>query len=174
MKLIYEISVNGRRGVRLPASDVPAAAPLPGEFLRAEPAGLPELSELDVVRHFTKLSSRNVGVDTMFYPLGSCTMKYNAKALEEGARFFLPLHPMIALLPGGEALAQGALATLFHLGDLLEKITGMDAVTCQPMAGAHGEMTGIMLIAAYHRAKGNRKKGGEGTIQRISRVVTSM
>ena len=110
MELIYEISVNGRRGVRLPASDVPAATPLPGELLRAEPAGLPELSELDVVRHFTQLSRRNIGVDTTFYPLGSCTMKYNPKAMEEAARLFLPFHPMIALLPGGEALAQGTLA----------------------------------------------------------------
>ncbi|MDX1814466.1 MAG: aminomethyl-transferring glycine dehydrogenase subunit GcvPB, partial [Thermodesulfobacteriota bacterium] len=93
MKLVYEISVDGRKGVRLPATDVPEATPLPGEFLRAGPAGLPELSELDVVRHYTQLSRRNVGVDTTFYPLGSCTMKYNPKALEEGARLFLPFHP---------------------------------------------------------------------------------
>jgi glycine dehydrogenase subunit 2 len=158
MELIFEISVDGRSGVRLPASDVPAASPLPAEFLRAGPARLPELSELDVVRHFTQLSRRNIGVDTTFYPLGSCTMKYNPKASEEAARLFLPFHPMVALLPGGEAVSQGTLAIIHHMGEALEEITGMDAVTCQPLAGAHGEMTGIMLIAAYHKAKGNRKK----------------
>jgi glycine dehydrogenase subunit 2 len=158
MELIYEISVPGRHGVRLPASDVPPAAPLPGEFLRTGPPELPELSELDVVRHYTRLSRRNVGVDTTFYPLGSCTMKYNGKAMEEGGKLFAPFHPMIALLPGGEAIVQGALAVLYNLGRQLEEITGMDAVTCQPLAGAQGEMTGIMLIAAYHRAKGNRKR----------------
>ncbi|MBP2674222.1 MAG: glycine dehydrogenase (decarboxylating) beta subunit [Deltaproteobacteria bacterium] len=158
MELIYEISVPGRHGVRLPASDVPPAAPLPGEFLRTGPPELPELSELDVVRHFTRLSRRNVGVDTTFYPLGSCTMKYNGKAMEEGGKLFAPFHPMTALLPGGEALVQGALAVLYHLGRQLEEVTGMDAVTCQPLAGAQGEMTGIMLIAAYHKAKGNRKR----------------
>ncbi len=158
MELIYEKSVDGRAGVRLPAGDVPAASPLPAGFLRGEPAGLPELSELDVVRHFTQLSRRNIGVDTTFYPLGSCTMKYNAKALEEGARLFTPFHPMVPLLPGGEKFSQGALAILHRMGKLLEEITGMDAVTCQPLAGAHGEVTGIMLIAAYHKAKGNRKR----------------
>jgi glycine dehydrogenase subunit 2 len=158
MELIFEKSVAGRLGVRLPACDVPAAPPLPGIFLRAEAAGLPELSELDVVRHFTGLSRRNVGVDTTFYPLGSCTMKYNGKAMEEGAKLFTPFHPMTALLPGGEALVQGSLALLHGMGRQLEEITGMDAVTCQPLAGAHGEMTGIMLIAAYHKAMGNRKR----------------
>jgi glycine dehydrogenase subunit 2 len=158
MQLIYEKSVSGRRGVHMPASDVPPAAMLPRELLRSEPAALPELSELDVVRHFTQLSRRNIGVDTTFYPLGSCTMKYNAKALEEGAKLSAPFHPMTALLPGGEACSQGSLAMLHHMSELLAEITGMDEVTCQPLAGAHGEMTGIMLIAAYHQAKGNNKK----------------
>ncbi len=158
MELIYEKSVAGRTGMELPASDVPPSAPLPGELLRAEAAALPELSELDVVRHFTSLSRRNVGVDTTFYPLGSCTMKYNAKAAEEAAKLFTSFHPVPALLPGGESLVQGSLELLYHMEELLQEITGMDAVTCQPLAGAHGEMTGIMLIAAYHRAKGNRKK----------------
>jgi len=158
MELIFEKSVNGRKGVRLAASDVPAAPPLPGGLLRAEPASLPELAELDVVRHFTQLSRRNVGVDTTFYPLGSCTMKYNGKAMEEAARLFTSCHPMIALLPGGDALVQGSLAVLYRMGEQLKEITGMDDVTCQPLAGAHGEVTGIMLIAAYHQAKGNRKK----------------
>ncbi len=158
MELIFEKSTPGRRGVRLPAADVPAATPLPKGLLRAEPAGLPELSELDLVRHFTQLSRRNIGVDTTFYPLGSCTMKYNPKALEEGAKLFATFHPMTALLPGGERHAQGALAMLHHMGELLSEITGMDEVTCQPLAGAHGEMTGIMLVAAYHKAKGHNKK----------------
>ena len=158
MELIYDKSVAGRKGVRLPASDVPSAPPLQGGFLRSAPADLPELSELDVVRHFTLLSRRNVGVDTSFYPLGSCTMKYNGKAMEEGAKLFAPFHPMTALLPGGEEVSQGSLAVLHHMGRALGEITGMDAVTCQPLAGAQGEMTGIMLIAAYHKAKGNRKR----------------
>ncbi|MBP2676103.1 MAG: glycine dehydrogenase, partial [Deltaproteobacteria bacterium] len=124
MELIYEKSVSGRPGVRLPARDIPPAAPLPGGFLRAEPANLPEASELDVVRHFTLLSRRNVGVDTHFYPLGSCTMKYNGKAMEEGAKLFAPFHPMTALLPGGEAVSQGSLAVLHHMGRALAEITG--------------------------------------------------
>ncbi len=158
MQLIYEKSVAGRRGVALPASDVPRAADLPDNLLRLKKAPLPEASELDLVRHFTNLSRRNFSVDTNFYPLGSCTMKYNAKVLENSAALFAPFHPMTALLPAGEELAQGSLAMLHGLAGQLAEITGMDEVTCQPLAGAHGEMTGIMLIAAYHRAKGNRKK----------------
>ena len=158
MQLIYEQSVAGRRGVKLPASDVPAAAALPSNLLRAESAGLPELSELDTVRHFTNLSRRNFSVDTNFYPLGSCTMKYNAKVLENAAALFAPFHPMTALLPGGEGFCQGSLGMLYDLGQMLADITGMDEVTTQPLAGAHGEMTGILLVAAYHAAKGNKDK----------------
>lgn len=158
MQLIYEKSVAGRRGVMLPKSDVPAAAGLQHNLLRTETAGLPELSELDLVRHFTNLSRRNFSVDTNFYPLGSCTMKYNAKVLENAASLFAPLHPLTALLPGGEALCQGSLGLLYDLGQMLADITGMDEVTTQPLAGAHGEMTGMLLIAAYHKAKGNKKK----------------
>jgi glycine dehydrogenase subunit 2 len=158
MQLIYEQSVSGRRGVKLPASDVPAASDLPKNLLRSEAAGLAEVSELDLVRHFTKLSRRNYSVDTNFYPLGSCTMKYNAKVLENSATLFAPLHPMTALLPGGEAFCQGTLGMLYDLGQLLADITGMDEVTTQPLAGAHGEMTGILLISAYHRARRNKKK----------------
>jgi len=158
MQLIFEKTVPGRRGVKLPAADVPAAAPLPPEFLRKEPAELAETSELDAVRHFTNLSRRNFSVDTNFYPLGSCTMKYNAKVLENSAALFAPFHPLTALLPGGEALCQGNLGMLHSLGELLAEITGMDEVTTQPLAGAHGEMTGILLIAAYHAAKGNKAK----------------
>jgi glycine dehydrogenase subunit 2 len=110
------------------------------------------------VRHFTNLSRRNYSVDTNFYPLGSCTMKYNAKVLENSAPLFAPFHPMTPLLPGGEALSQGTLGMLHHLGELLAEITGMDEVTTQPLAGAHGEMTGILLISAYHAAKGNKTR----------------
>jgi len=158
MQLIYEKSVPGRAGVKLPASDVPAAQPLAATLVRKEAAALPEMSELDTVRHFTSLSRRNYSVDTNFYPLGSCTMKYNAKVLENSAALFAPFHPMTALLPGGEGLSQGTLGMLHHLGELLAEITGMDEVTTQPLAGAHGEMTGILLIAAYHAAKGNKAK----------------
>ena len=158
MQLIYEQSIPGRRGIKLPASDVPAAAALPAALLRTERAGLAEVSELDLVRHFTNLSRRNFSVDTNFYPLGSCTMKYNAKVLENAAALFAPFHPMTALLPGGVDLCQGTLGMLYDLGQLLAEITGMDEVTTQPLAGAHGEMTGIMLIAAYHAARGNKAK----------------
>ncbi len=158
MKLIYEQSTAGRLGLKLPASDVPRATELPASLLRAAPAGLPEVGELEAVRHFTNLSRRNFSVDTNFYPLGSCTMKYNAKVLENSAALFNPFHPMLALLPGGEQLCQGSLAMLHGLAGMLAEVTGMAEVTTQPLAGAHGEMTGIMLIAAYHRAKGNKKK----------------
>ncbi|BDV41414.1 glycine dehydrogenase (aminomethyl-transferring) [Geotalea uraniireducens] len=158
MQLIYEQSIPGRPGVSLPASDVPPAAGLSAELRRAEAAVLPEVSELDLVRHFTLLSRRNFSVDTNFYPLGSCTMKYNAKAIEEAARAFVPYHPMVALLPHGASYCQGSLALAYELGRTLTEITGMDEVTTQPLAGAHGEMTGIMMVAAYHRAKGNKKR----------------
>src|SRR5512133_1491396 len=101
MQLIYEKPGPGRRGVRLSTSDVPAAPALPAGLLRAEPAGLAEVSELDLVRHFTNLSRRNFSVDTNFYPLCSCTLEYDAKVLGHGAVLFAPFHPMTALLPGG-------------------------------------------------------------------------
>ena len=158
MQLIYEQSVAGRRGVKLPTSDVPKAAPLAASLCRQESAALPEMSELDVVRHFTRLSRRNFSVDTNFYPLGSCTMKYNIKALETAAGLLASFHPVTPLLPGGEAHSQGCLGMLYDLGKSLAEITGMDEVTTQPLAGAHGEMTGMLIVAAYHKAKGNRKK----------------
>lgn len=163
MKSIFEISSPGRRGVELPKLDVPESAAqagrLPAELLRKEPAELPEVAEVDVVRHFTNLSRMNFGVDVGFYPLGSCTMKYNPKFTETASRLpgFAALHPLLPQLRGGEKLAQGSLAVLFETDRMLSEITGMAEFTLQPMAGAHGELTGIMLMAAYHRDKGNQK-----------------
>jgi glycine dehydrogenase subunit 2 len=158
MELIYEKSVAGRTGVRIPVSDVPKAQPLPAGLTRGDAAGFPEVSELDLVRHYTCLSRRNFSVDTNFYPLGSCTMKYNAKVMEQAGGLFADCHPMLALLPGGEKLVQGPLSLVRGLEKQLAEITGMDEVTTQPLAGAHGEMTGIMVIAAYHKARGENRK----------------
>ncbi|HNX91680.1 MAG TPA: aminomethyl-transferring glycine dehydrogenase subunit GcvPB, partial [Candidatus Omnitrophota bacterium] len=145
---------------KLPASDVPEAGQVDKKYLRNKPAGLPDVSELDVVRHFTNLSQQNFGVDSNFYPLGSCTMKYNPKFLEKIANLecFTSLHPLQPQLIKGAMLTQGALEIIFNLESVLAEITGMDEFTTQPMAGAHGELTGVMLIAAYHRNKGNRRK----------------
>ncbi|MGM0646422.1 MAG: aminomethyl-transferring glycine dehydrogenase subunit GcvPB [Thermodesulfobacteriota bacterium] len=159
MKSIFEQSVSGRTGV-LPQA--PASTPgehIPAELLRETPPALPELGELDVVRHFTRLSRQNFGVDSNFYPLGSCTMKYNPKFLEDIAALpgFTRLHPLIPQLQGGGQLTQGALEVIYHLEALLQEITGMAGYTLQPLAGAHGELTGAMLIAAYHKDKGNNK-----------------
>ena len=158
MELIYEKSVAGRTGVRVPLSDVPKAAPLPETLRRSDAVAFPEVSELDLVRHYTNLSRRNYSVDTNFYPLGSCTMKYNAKVMEQAGALFAECHPMLALLPGGEKLVQGPLSLIHGLEQQLAEITGMDEVTTQPLAGAHGEMTGIMVIAAYHKARGEKRK----------------
>ena len=160
MKLIFEKSVKGRRGFRLPASDVTVKAKIPAQYARANDAELPEVSELDTVRHYTRLSQKNFSIDTQFYPLGSCTMKYNPKFTEDLARIpaFMNLHPLLPQLAGGESLAQGALEVMHHLEELMCEMTGFDAFTLQPLAGAHGELTGIMLMAAYHRSKGNKKK----------------
>ncbi|MEI6438239.1 MAG: aminomethyl-transferring glycine dehydrogenase subunit GcvPB [Candidatus Omnitrophota bacterium] len=160
MKLIFEQSVAGRRGVKLPVSDVPTKASLDPKYLRAAAPALPEVAELDVVRHFTRLSQRNFSVDANFYPLGSCTMKYNPKFTEKvaGMAGFADLHPLLPQLRGGERYAQGALEVIYECERWLSEITGMKAFTMQPLAGAHGELTGIMLMAAYHKAKGNTKK----------------
>jgi glycine dehydrogenase subunit 2 len=160
VKLIYEKSVKGRRGIKLPDPDVPKAKKLDGKYLRREQASLPEVSELDVVRHFTNLSQMNFSVDTNFYPLGSCTMKYNPKFMEDIARLagFTDLHPLMPQLGSASGLAQGALEVLYSIEELLAEITGMKEVTSEPLAGAHGELTGIMLIAAYHKSKGYKKK----------------
>jgi glycine dehydrogenase subunit 2 len=159
MKLIFEKSVPGRRGVLPGPSDVPASVNIRSDLLREQSAALPELSELDVVRHFTELSRRNFGVDTNFYPLGSCTMKYNPKVCERIAGYpgFAHLHPLLPQLRMGGMLTQGALAILYEMDLLVREITGMAGFTMQPLAGAHGELTGMMIMAAYHRDKGNKK-----------------
>ncbi|MHC4258346.1 MAG: aminomethyl-transferring glycine dehydrogenase subunit GcvPB, partial [Planctomycetota bacterium] len=159
MKLVFEKSVKGRRGLRIAKSDVPTSINLNKSLLRENEAKLPELSELDVVRHFTELSRRNFGVDTNFYPLGSCTMKYNPKVCERIAAYpgFAHLHPLLPQLRSGGMLTQGALEVVFEMDHILQEICGMDAFTMQPMAGAHGELTGTMMMAAYHRDKGNSK-----------------
>jgi len=159
-KIIYEKSVPGRRGVSLPSSDVPAEGVIPQKYRRKKPAILPEVSELDVVRHFTDLSTKNLSVDANFYPLGSCTMKYNPKLTEKVASIenFANLHPLLPQLTFGGTLTQGALRVIYEIQEILCEITGMDAYTTQPMAGAHGELTGIMIIAAYHKSKGNKRK----------------
>ena len=159
MTLIFDKGSPGRRGVRLPAHDVPVQPTLDAALCRASPAALPEVSELEAVRHFTRLSQRNFSVDTHFYPLGSCTMKYNPRLGERIARLegFANLHPLLPQLRGGGLLTQGALAVLYECEQLLKEITGMAAFTMQPLAGAHGELTGIMIMAAYHRKCGNAK-----------------
>jgi glycine dehydrogenase subunit 2 len=158
--LIFESCTSGRVGYSLPEMDVPEVdikSLLPEGYLRDEDAQLPEVSELDIMRHYTALSRRNHGVDSGFYPLGSCTMKYNPKMNENVARYngFAHIHPL-----QDESSVQGALELMYDLQQHLVEITGMDEVTLQPAAGAHGEWTGLMLIRAYHEANGdtNRNK----------------
>jgi glycine dehydrogenase subunit 2 len=156
--LIFELSTPGRIGYSLPEMDVPElelSGLLPEGYLRVEEPKLPEVSELDIMRHYTALSRRNHGVDSGFYPLGSCTMKYNPKINENVARFngFAHVHPL-----QDESSVQGALELLYDLQQHLIEITGMDEVTLQPAAGAHGEWTGLMMIRAYHEAIGDLKR----------------
>ncbi|GAA1371121.1 aminomethyl-transferring glycine dehydrogenase subunit GcvPB [Peribacillus frigoritolerans] len=156
--LIFEISTSGRIGYSLPEMDVatiPLEEILPADYIREEEAKLPEVSELDIMRHYTALSKRNHGVDSGFYPLGSCTMKYNPKINENVARFngFAHIHPY-----QDPATVQGALGLLFDLQEHLTEITGMDQVTLQPAAGAHGEWTGLMMIRAFHEANGDTER----------------
>ncbi len=160
MKLIFEKSIKGRRGLKLQEPDVPIKLDFHSKYKRKKEADLPEVSELDVVRHYSNLSRMNFSVDTNFYPLGSCTMKYNPKFTEKIAsdERFANLHPLIPQLLGGGLLAQGALEVLYNTEKLLCEIAGMDAFTMQPLAGAHGELTGVMLIAAYHKDRLERRK----------------
>ena len=158
MKTIFEESVPGREGC-WPCEGMAEEAYIPKELLRDGDIGLPSAGELDVVRHFTRLSQRNFGVDGNFYPLGSCTMKYNPKFTEVAAALpgFTRLHPVLPQLQGAGGLCQGALEVMYETERLLAEITGMHAYTLHPMAGAHGELTGVMLMAAYHKDKGNKK-----------------
>jgi len=146
---VYELSVPGRHGIDLPEPDVPPA-PLPAGELRADCA-LPELSQVDVVRHYLALSQRNFGVDAGFYPLGSCTMKFNPKENEEIARIagFAETHPLQE-----PETVQGNLAVMFALQQWLAEIGGFAAVSLQPAAGAHGEFTGLLMMRAYHGERG--------------------
>lgn len=157
-KLIFEISKEGRKAYSLPPCDVPEDSldnMIPASFMRSEEAPLPEVSEVDVVRHFTNLSNKNYGVDTGFYPLGSCTMKYNPKINEDVAALggFSNIHPLQPL-----ETVQGALELMYGLDTMLSEITGMERVSLQPAAGAHGELTGLMIIKAYHESRGDNKR----------------
>jgi glycine dehydrogenase subunit 2 len=156
-RLVFELSSPGRMAFSLPEPDVPvdtALAAIPETYRRRQPAALPEVSELDVVRHYSRLSQMNYGVDTHFYPLGSCTMKYNPRINEDAARLagFARLHP---LAPA--TLAQGALRLMHDLARMLAEIAGMDAVSLQPAAGAQGELAGVLMIRAYHAARGEKR-----------------
>jgi glycine dehydrogenase subunit 2 len=150
--LIYEKSQAGRRASALPSyENLPSPPELPEELRRAEPPRLPEVPEFELVRHFTELSTRNFGVDTGFYPLGSCTMKYNPRINERLAALpgFARLHPLQE-----DDGAQGALELMWRLQEILAEVTGLDAVSLQPAAGSQGELTGLLLVRAYFAARG--------------------
>ena len=157
-KLIFELSHEGQKAYRLPpldVEDVNLEDIIPEEYLSEEELDFPELSEVDVVRHYTNLSSKNYGVDTGFYPLGSCTMKYNPKINEDIASLdgFTNIHPYQS-----ENCIQGSLQLMYELGKSFCEIAGMDRMTLQPAAGAHGEVTGVMIIKAYHENRGDFKR----------------
>lgn len=159
-KLIFEISKEGRKAYSLPSCDVPECnfeELIPDELLRKKDLELPEVSEVDVIRHYTLLSNKNYGLDSGFYPLGSCTMKYNPKINEDMASNpnFTGVHPYQP-----EKTTQGCLELMYNLERKLGEIVGMDGFTLQPAAGAHGELTGLMVMKAYHESRGdyNRKK----------------
>ncbi len=150
--LIFEHSRSGRRATaQAPAEDLPADD-LPAELLRDDIAALPEVSEMQAVRHYTRLSQKNFSIDTQFYPLGSCTMKYNPRACNSLAMLpgFLARHP---LAPASEG--QGFLACMYELQDMLKEVTGMKAVSLTPAAGAQGEFAGVAMIRAYHDSRGD-------------------
>jgi glycine dehydrogenase subunit 2 len=153
-KLLFEISTPGARGVDLPQSDVPSS-PLEAELVAGAPPALPEIGQLEVVRHYTHLSHRTFSVDANPYPLGSCTMKYNPKVNEwaAGLAGFANLHPL-----QDEADCQGALALMYHLRVMLQEIAGLDEVSLQPCAGAHGEWSALKVIGAYYRDHGQNQR----------------
>ena len=155
MKLIYEKSKPGRRASAIPRHAGLPAGDVPDELRRAEPPRLPEVTEFELVRHFTELSTRNFGVDTGFYPLGSCTMKYNPRVNERLVALpgFASLHPLQE-----EEGAQGALELEWRLQEILAEVTGLHAVSLQPAAGSQGELTGLMLVRAYFAAQGESEQ----------------
>ncbi|TCO75223.1 aminomethyl-transferring glycine dehydrogenase subunit GcvPB [Marinisporobacter balticus] len=157
-QLIFEICKEGRTAYSLPNCDLcngEMSEFIPNAFLRVHEVELPEVSEVDVIRHYTNLSNLNYGVDTGFYPLGSCTMKYNPKINEDVASIkgLTDIHPYQP-----EETVQGALEMMYNLGNMLSEISGMDKTTLQPAAGAHGELTGLMIIKAYHESRGDVKR----------------
>jgi glycine dehydrogenase subunit 2 len=151
--LLCDISVPGRQGIRFPKVDVPETD-LPAGLTR-EKLSLPEASEMDVVRHYTRLSQLNYAIDIGMYPLGSCTMKYNPKVNEEAARLpgFANVHPLQPI-----DTVQGSLALMYELQEMLKEIGGFAAVSLQPAAGAHGELTGVIMISAYHRSRNDSRR----------------
>src|SRR5438876_5038873 len=156
--LLFDLSHPGRRTHRLPECDVPApeaTSLLPASAVSAEPPPLPEVGEIDLVRHYVNLSTRNMSVDTNFYPLGSCTMKYNPKRHERLAALpgLADLHPLQS-----DASCQGMLELLWELQNILAEIAGLDAVSLQPAAGAHGELTALLVAHAYFRDCGEEKR----------------
>lgn len=156
-KLIFELSQEGRCGYSLPANEFEnyKLSTLPAHLLRAEAPALPEVDELTVVRHYTNMSNNNFGVDTGFYPLGSCTMKYNPKINEEIAAHpaFTSLHPLQPL-----STTDGALEVYYNLQRSLSELAGMSEFTLNPYAGAHGELTGLMIMRSYHQSRGDKKR----------------
>lgn len=157
-KQIIDLSKKGRKAYSLPANDVEMSITeemLPDNLKRKSEPRLPEVYEVDVIRHYTNLSNKNYGVDTGFYPLGSCTMKYNPKINEDMASLegFAAIHPY-----QNEEQVQGALGLMYDLGEKLSEITGMAGYTLQPAAGAHGELTGLMIIKKYHELRGDTKR----------------
>ena len=152
-KVVFEFSREGRGAeAQWPAAPAQPAADIPASLRRSDKPLLPEISELETVRHFTRLSQLNFSIDTHFYPLGSCTMKYNPKACNQYAMLpeFLGRHPLAP-----ESSAQGFLACMYELQEMLKEVTGMRGVSLNPMAGAHGEFAGVAMIRAYHRARGD-------------------
>ena len=156
---LFEKSHVGRKGINIPKPSVSDAPKLDASLLRDTKANLPEVSEFDAVRHFTRLSNKNFSIDANFYPLGSCTMKYNPKVQERVGSLagLTNLHPH-HITNNQPHLVQGALSSLKTLENNLCEITGMNAFTLTPQAGAHGEMLGVMMIGAYHKKKGNNKR----------------
>ena len=151
---LWKISRPGRRAVEVPASDVPSAD-LPSHLLRKEELNLPEVSALDLIRHYTRLSQLNFSIDSHFYPLGSCTMKYNPRVNEQTAKLegFTSSHPYLP-----ESEMQGSLELMYKLQQGLANLAGFDAVSLQPAAGAHGELAGVLMIKKYHHSRGEMNR----------------